>query len=102
MTTSSYYPASVIDRSANNVYLRCAGVTQQPIAANTELTVVVDGGIPEAYRPDTNLIFNEDYNIAGKKLRVSISTTGKITYTSPEALTSGTPLNMHLEYMTGK
>ncbi len=84
------------------VYLRCAGVTAKEIKSGTELTIAVEGTIPEKYRPHVNLIFYPNITPAGKILRVSVATDGKITFTAQEDIVSGTGINMHLCYLTGK
>ena len=102
LTNSTYYPSSTIYRSGQVVYLRCSGVTEKEISANLELTIAVEGTIPQEYLPNNNMIFYPIISSGGKIIRVSIGKNGKITYTSPEKLEAGFGINMHLSYMTGK
>ena len=102
LTNSTYYPSSTIYRSGQVVYLRCVGLTEKEIPANTELTIAIEGTIPSEYLPNNDMIFYPIISLGGKTIRVSIGSNGKITYTSPEKLETGFGLNMHLLYMTGK
>ena len=84
------------------VYLRCAGLVAKEIKAGTELTIAVEGGIPAEYRPHVNFIFFPIVMASGKILRVSVESTGKITYTAQEDINVGAGINMHVAFHTGK
>lgn len=102
LTNSTYYPSSTIYRSGQVVYLRCSGVTEKEIPANTELTIATEGTVPEEYRGNNDMIFYPIISLGGKTIRVFIGTNGKVTFTSPEKLEVGFGINMHVAYMTGK
>ena len=102
LTNSTYYPISYIYRSGQIVYLRCAGLTTKEIKAGTELTIAVEGTIPEKYRPHVNCIFFPIVMATGKILRVSVESTGKITYTAQEDINVGAGINLHVAFHTGK
>ena len=84
------------------MYLRCAGLVAKEIKAGTELTIAVEGGIPVEYRPHVNCIFFPIVMATGKILRVSVESTGKITYTAQEDINVGAGINMHVAFHTGK
>ena len=102
LTNSTYYPTSYIYRSGQMVYLRCAGLAVKEIKAGTELTIAVEGAIPEKYRPHVNCIFFPVVTDSGRILRVSVESTGKITYTAQEDINVGAGINMHVAFHTGK
>lgn len=89
-------------RSGQDVYLRCAGTTAKEVPAGAELFMATAGSVPEAFRPDIDLVFYPNISNGGKTIRVKVTKDGAVTFTSPEKLVSGFGLNLHLNYITGK
>lgn len=102
LTNSTYYPTSYMYRSGQNVYLRCSGTTTKEVPQGTELVVATEGTVPESFCPDIDLIFYTVVSPGGAIVRVSISTSGKVTFTAQEKLVEGFGINLHVNYITGK
>lgn len=102
LTNSSYYPTSYMYRSGQNIYLRCSGVTTKEVPQGTELVVATEGTVPESFRPDIDLIFYAVVSAGGAIVRVSVSASGKVTFTAQEKLVEGFGVNLHVNYITGK
>ena len=100
LTNSSYYPATVGYRSGQVVYLKCAGTLAKEVPANAGYVVALS--MPAEYCPNVDIAAYPNISYAGKNIKVEISTTGKVTFTTPEKLPVGFGLNMHFTYMTGK
>ena len=58
--------------------------------------------MPEAFRPNANIVAYPNISFGGKNIKVEILTSGRVIFTSPEELPVGFGLNMHFTYMTGK
>lgn len=102
LTNSSYYSQTIVYRSGQVCYLRCAGYLAKDVPANSELTIGTASMMPSEYRPGTDLVFYITVINNGTIIEVRIYTDGRVTFVSPQKLTANTPINLHLSYMTGK
>ena len=100
LTNSSYYPTTVGYRSGQVVYLKCAGTLAKEVPANAGYVVALS--MPAEYCPNVDITAHPNISYAGKNIKIDISTTGKVTLTTPEKLPVGFGINMHFTYMTGK
>lgn len=104
LTNSTYYPTSTIYRCGQVVYLRCSGFTNKEIPANSELVINVsfdNDSMDHLLCPQSPYIIYTPISYSAI-LRVSIDTSGKITYTSNVTIPNNTGINLHVLYMTGK
>lgn len=101
LTSSSYYPTSVIYRSVRSVHLKCTGYIKKAISAGVELAITPENGIPEKCRPSGSLVIYAPFDSSGEIMRIAIQANGKITFTSPKALTVNASLNLHVNYVSG-
>lgn len=102
LTNSSYYPDVVVYRSGQVVYMKCAGTLSKGVPADAAYVVGVESMMPEAFRPNANIVAYPNISFGGKNIKVEILTSGRVIFTSPEELPVGFGLNMHFTYMTGK
>ena len=100
LTDSSYYPTTVCYRSGQVVYLKCSGTLTKDVPANAGYVVALS--MPAEYCPNVDITAYPNISYAGKNIKINISTTGKVTLTTPEKLPVGFGINMHFTYMTGK
>lgn len=100
LTNSSYYPVTIGYRNGQVVYLKCSGILEKEVPANAGYVVALS--MPAEYCPNVDITAYPNISYAGKNIKVDITTTGKVIFTTPEKLPIGFGLNMHFVYMTGK
>ena len=102
LTNSSYYPDAICYRSGQIVYMKCSGTLEKEVPANAPYVIGIESMMPEAFRPNVNIVTYPNISLGGKNIKVEILTSGRVIFTSPEKLQVGFGLNMHFTYMTGK
>lgn len=102
LTNSSYYPPVICYRSGQAVYMKCAGTLSKEVPANAPYCVGLESMMPEAFKPNVDIIAYPNISYAGKNIKVEILKTGRVNFYTPEKLPVGFGLNMHFTYMTGK
>lgn len=102
LTNSSFYPTAVCYRSGQMVYMKCAGTLEKEVPADAPYVIGVESMMTEKYRPNANIVAYPNISLGGKQIKLEITTTGRVIFTSPEKLPVGFGLNMHFVYATGK
>lgn len=102
LTNSSYYPTAICYRSGQMVYMKCAGTLTKQVPADAGYVIGLENMMPEEFRPNQDITAYPNISYAGKNIKVEIKTTGRVIFTTPEALPVGFGLNLHLVYATGK
>lgn len=102
LTNSSYYPDAICYRSGQAVYIKCAGTIEKTVPADSPLVVGIESMMPEEFRPNANIVAYPNISLGGKQIKLEITTTGRVIFTSAEQLNVGFGINLHFSYMTGK
>lgn len=102
LTNSSYYPDAICYRSGQAVYIKCAGTIKKTVPADSPLVVGIESMMPEEFRPNANIVAYPNISLGGKQIKLEITTTGRVIFTSAEQLNVGFGINLHFSFMTGK
>ena len=82
-------------RNGQVVYLKCSGILEKEVPANAGYVVALS--MPAEYCPNVDITAYPNISYAGKNIKVDITTTGKVIFTTPEKL----PIEMCIRDSTG-
>ena len=100
--TSTYYPPTIVARSGQSVYIKCAGYAKKEIGAGGAFAIAAAGALPEEYRPVADVLIMAPIAVDGRIVEVSVKTDGSIKFSSSSTLETGFPINLNVSYMTRK
>mgnify|MGYP007113611883 CR=1 FL=1 len=102
LETSTYYPPTVVARSGQSVYIKCAGYARKDIGAGGLFTIAAAGALPEECRPVADALIMAPIAVDGRIVEVSVKADGSMKFSSSTALEAGFPINLNVTYMTRK